>query len=76
MELVTEKLRLTPEEVLGQCAPAWLGLESRLAIKIARWEDKCDSVQLEEQTALQPGYLQLLHSVGVLQQGVELCLRR
>lgn len=25
----------------GQCAPAWLGLESRLAIKIARWEDKC-----------------------------------
>lgn len=41
MELVTEKLRLTPEEVLGQCAPAWLGLESRLAIKIARWEDKC-----------------------------------
>lgn len=25
----------------GQCAPAWLGLERRLATKIARWEDKC-----------------------------------
>lgn len=65
MELLAGKLSLTTEEVLGQ---------GRVLqpIKIARWEDRCGSVQLCSAAR----YLQLLHSGGVLQRGVKLCLRR